>query len=339
MLAGRRQKHLPRAVAWVPRLSFGKFLHYVSKCVTMGKMNTARVNAYAKINLTLDITGAENGFHTLDSLVVSVSLYDRIVAKKRRDGLVSVRMHGMGGESIPPEENNAQRAGDAFVSRFKTNGADIAVYKNIPVGAGLGGSSADAAGVLNALAKLYGIKDGAALKELADGLGSDTGYMLTGGFARLRGRGELVQPLGEFPETYFLLICPKSGVSSAECYAVYDGLEKATRPRTERVLSMLETGNFEWAAKLFGNDLYPAAAGLNPDAERAFAQARSFSPSGAGMTGSGSASYACFTQPELCEWARSRYAGKFRVYCVKSVSGKKKSWRNPFALGEEERFQ
>ena len=58
------------------------------------------------------------------------------------------------------------------------------------MGAGLGGSSADAAGVLNAMAKLYGIDDKAALGELADALGSDTRYMLDGGFCRMRGRGE-----------------------------------------------------------------------------------------------------------------------------------------------------
>ena len=134
----------------------------------MEKMNTAKVKAYAKVNLTLDITGEADGFHTLDSLVVTVDLFDQISAKKRKDGKIRVFMHGLGSETIPPEENNAQRAGEAFTARFKTAGADIAIYKNITVGAGMGGSSADAAGVLNALARLYGIADERALKELAD---------------------------------------------------------------------------------------------------------------------------------------------------------------------------
>ena len=101
-------------------------------------MNAVKVNAYAKLNLTLDVTGRENGYHTLDSLVTTISLSDRIVVKKRRDQLVNIVMHGMGCEGIYPERNNAYLAGEAFVKRFGTTGADIAVYKNIPIGAGLG---------------------------------------------------------------------------------------------------------------------------------------------------------------------------------------------------------
>ena len=152
-------------------------------------MNTVKIKSYAKVNLTLDVTGRAGGYHLLDSFVASVDLFDLVCVRKRKDKLVSVTMHGMDGEGIPPERNNAFKAGEAFVGRFSTAGADVTVYKNIPMGAGLGGSSADAAGVLNAMAKLYGIDDKAALGELADALGSDTRYMLDGGFCRMRGRG------------------------------------------------------------------------------------------------------------------------------------------------------
>ena len=177
-------------------------------------MNTVKIKAYAKINLTLDVTGVSEGYHLLDSFVASISLYDLLVVRKRKDKLVSVTMHGMDSEGIPPESNNAFRAGEAFVRRFSTTGADITVYKNIPMGAGLGGSSADAAGVLSALAALYGA-DEEALGELADALGSDTRYMLRGGYARMRGRGNLISPVsGEGKKLYFLLICPQTSVSS-----------------------------------------------------------------------------------------------------------------------------
>lgn len=299
-------------------------------------MNTVRLNAYAKLNLTLDITGTEGGYHTLDSLVTTVDLSDRIVAKKRRDTLVNVRMHGMGSESIPPEENNACRAAEAFVARFQTTGADITVYKNIPIGAGLGGSSADAAGAIRALAKLYDITDMGAIKALADEFGSDTGYLLTGGLARMRGRGTEIEPLGELPRTWFLLICPKSGVSTAECYAAYDLAGQTFEPRTERAVELLKSGSIEWAARLFGNHLLEAAQSLNEDVAAALAEARSFSPLGAGMTGSGSAAYAVFASEELCRWAKSRYRGKFRVYCVSSEVKPKKTWHSPFVLETEE---
>ena len=279
-------------------------------------MNTVRLNAHAKVNLTLDITGTEDGYHMLDSLVATVNLSDRIVVRRRKDNLVRVVMHGMGSEGIPPEENNAVKAAEGFVSRFSTTGADITVYKNIPVGAGLGGSSADAAGVLRGMAKLYDITDMGALKSLADGFGSDTGYLLTGGFARIRGRGERVESF-PLPELHMLLICPESGVSTAHCYREYDRFGRIYEPRTARVLELFKTP--EWAARLFGNDLAEAAISLNPDVGVALSEARSFSPLGAGVTGSGSAVFAVFETKELCEWAKSRYRGKFRTYVVHSV--------------------
>ncbi len=281
----------------------------------MGKMNTVRVNAQAKLNLTLDLLGAENGYHLLDSLVVTVDLADRIVVKKRKDGKIAVTMHGMGSESIPPEENNAQRAGEKFVSAFGTCGADIAIYKNIPVGAGLGGSSADAAGVLSAMARLYAVEDGKALKSLADELGSDTGYLLEGGFARLRGRGERVEQLGAVPVLHVLLLVPRTGVSTAECYKKCDAYARS-QPHTERALECLCAGNTEWAAKLFYNDLYPAARELDPETEEALLALKSFSPWGASMTGSGSGVFAVFESRELCEWAKSRYRGSCRAYVL-----------------------
>ena len=279
-------------------------------------MNTVRLNAYAKVNLTLDITGTEGGYHMLDSLVVTVSLSDRIVVKKRKDNLIRVVMHGMGLEGIPPEENNAVKAAEGFVSHFQTTGADVTVYKNIPVGAGLGGSSADAAGVIRALAKLYDIADTDAIKSLADDFGSDTGYLLTGGLARIRGRGERVESL-PMPELHMLLICPESGVSTAACYREYDRIGKTYEPRTARALELLKTP--DWAARLFGNDLSEAAASLNPEVMTALSEARSFSPLGAGVTGSGSAAFAVFETRELSEWAKSRYRGKFRTYTVHGV--------------------
>ena len=90
-------------------------------------MNTAKIKSYAKINLTLDIVGEANGYHLLDSFVASLDLYDLVVVRKRKDKLISVTMRGMGSEGISPEENNAAKAGEAFVERFGTSGANIAV--------------------------------------------------------------------------------------------------------------------------------------------------------------------------------------------------------------------
>ena len=302
-------------------------------------MNTVKIKAYAKVNLTLEITGAEGGYHTLDSLVASVDIFDLIVLKKRKDTLSSILMRGMDSEGIPPERNNALKAAEAFSHAFGTNGADITVYKNIPMGAGLGGSSADVSGVLNGMAKLYGITDREKLKALADELGSDTGYMLDGGYARLQGRGEKVTPLALDCKLHFLLICPPTGVSSGACYQKYDELPKTLEWRenmADGCIAALQEKDINGVGRYLTNDLYKPALHLNPDVERAMEEAQSFSPVGAVMTGSGSCVLALFETKELCEWAKSRYRGKFRALTASTLvpdyEGKKTRWRNPFTL-------
>ena len=308
-------------------------------------MNSVKIKSYAKVNLTLEITGVENGFHMLDSLVASIDLFDLIVLKKRKDKLSSVTMKGMGSEGIPPEKNNALKAAEAFSVAFQTNGVDITVYKNIPMGAGLGGSSADVAGVLNGMARLYGIEDRAALKAVADTLGSDTGYMLTGGFARMQGRGEIVAPLSLTNKLHMLLICPSSEVSSGGCYKKYDELPQTLQWKESAPQGCIEAlGRKEVneGGRYLMNDLYIPAIHLNKDVETAFNEAASFSPLGVTMTGSGSCVLALFETKELCEWAKSRYKGKFRTYVVQTVIPdylkKKKTFRltNPFVLSDEE---
>ncbi len=304
-------------------------------------MNTVKIKSYAKVNLTLDITGSAGGYHLLDSFVASVDLCDLVCVKKRKDKLVSVTMHGMDSEGIPPEANNAQKAGEAFVKRFSTSGAEITVYKNIPIGAGLGGSSADAAGVLKGMARLYGVKDEDALGQLADMLGSDTKYMLRGGFCRMRGRGEDLTFLNGGGELWFLLICPKTSVSAAACYREYDeaaGGIQFPEPATEKCIQAFLRGETAAVGRCLTNALYVPAARLNEDVKKALEEAESFSPLGASMTGSGSCASALFETRELCEWARSRYKGKFRTYVVRTISPSQKRglFRSPFVLSEEE---
>lgn len=308
------------------------------------QMNTVRIKSYAKINLTLEVKGIEGNYHLIDSLVASVDLFDYIVVKKRKGGLSFVTMKGMGSESIPPEKNNALKAAEAFSKRFGTEGAEIIVYKNIPIGAGLGGSSADVCGVLNGMAKLYNLGDRGALKQLADDLGSDTGYMLDGGFARMQGRGERVTKLPVDAKLYFLLICPDSMVSAGACYKRYDELPKSLEERgsyTQNCIDALLQKDVNGIGRYATNDLFKPALQLNADVEKAYEEAQSFSPICTVMTGSGSGVLALFETKELCEWAKSRYRGKFNTYVIQTVcpnyAGEKKGWRNPFALSEAEK--
>lgn len=310
------------------------------------KMNSVKIKSYAKINLTLEIKGVENGFHLLDSVVANIDICDTVCLKKKKGRYSNVVMHGMGSENIPPEKNNALKAAEAFSAAFGTDGAEITIFKDIPIGGGLGGSSADICGVLNGMAKLYGVDDRAKLKELADSLGSDTGYMLDGGFARMQGRGEKVTKIATDTTLYLLVVCPYSSVSAGECYRKYDELPHTLALRESRtencIRALIEKDVYGVGASLT-NDLYVPALHVNAEVQTAYEQALAFSPLGACMSGSGSAVYALFETKELCEWAKSRYKGKYRAFTAKTIvpdyTGKKKkglSWRNPYRLSEEE---
>lgn len=278
----------------------------------------ARVKAYAKLNLTLSVTGSSGGYHTLDSLVCSVDLFDLIILKKRRDDNVLIEMHGQGTEMLPYEQNNAARAAESYVTAFGTRGADITIYKNIPVGAGMGGSSADAAGVLRGMSKLYGAGSERELKDLADTLGSDTGYMLGGGYARLTGRGEKVEQIDSKLRLNFLILKPQSGVSTGECYELYDTMPQPVQTSQNAIQSLI-SGDRAALGTCLSNALYAPAVALNPDVKTAYEELSAFSPLGVNMTGSGSAVFALFENAEFCAWAKSRYKGKYNCFQVKTI--------------------
>ena len=302
-------------------------------------MGSVTVKAYAKVNLTLEIVGKKGEYHLLDSLVASIDLFDRITLKKRKDGLSSVVMRGMNSETIPPEKNNALKTAEAFSKTFNVNGVDILIDKNIPIGAGLGGSSADISGVISGMAKLYQIKDDVALKNLADRLGSDAGYMLKGGYMRMQGRGDVLTPTKIKIPLYMLLIVPPNGVSAGACYTAYDKIPqtKIAKRNTEFCIKALEKADIKEAGRYLTNDLYLPACAFCKEIEQAYLEAQSFSPIAVQMTGSGSGVLALFQNKELCEWAKSRYKGNFKTIVIKTVIPQEQNkWKNPFVLKQDE---
>lgn len=280
------------------------------------------VKAYAKLNLTLAVTGATDGYHDIDSLVCTVDLFDLVKLRKRKDDLVGIEMHGMGSESIGFEQNNAVKAAESYIRKFGTRGVDIRIYKNIPMGAGLGGSSADAAGVIRGMSMLYGLGSERELKELADASGSDTGYLLTGGFARITGRGERVEPVETDVRLDFFVLLPHGGVSTAACYSLWDEAPHCGG-RTDEALNALLAGDKAALGRALFNDLTPPAIRLNGGVAEALEQLKGFSPLGVNMTGSGSGAFALFENAEFCEWARSRYRGRAACMRLKTVIPKR----------------
>ncbi len=262
-------------------------------------MTTAR--AYAKINLSLNVIGKYGDYHELDTVVISVDLFDKIRVKRRKDDIITLKVVGENVEF--PENDNAYKAAVLFRNTYKTNGVDITVYKGIPKCGGVGGSSALSAATLNAMAKEFKIADD--LSAIANGTGSDTAFQLKGGFARLRGRGEKIQFFTEIPQMHFVVAIPEGGVNTKECFDKFDRVGGDCFSDNDRLIKSLLNGEtpFEGDIK---NALYRAASQLNGDIEKVKKACDELSPLFSGMSGSGSAVFAVFETRELCLWAEEK---------------------------------
>ncbi len=253
-------------------------------------MNRISMKAYAKINITLDVMGKneDEDMHLLDSLMQTIDLHDTLSMKKRRDNLVTC-VTTVGKEI---KDSNAEKAAKLFMERFGTSGVDIEIVRRIPIGGGLGGSSADAVAVLKMMALLFNVNFGE-LEPLARELGSDTLFLLQGGLARCTGYGDVIEKLPPLPPMYVLLATPPEGSSTSYVFSAFDNLKK--RPpnvKTEEILAGIS--EYKDVKIYVSNVLTGCAEALNNgigEVMKAMQDKKSLMLS---MTGSGSSVFALY---------------------------------------------
>ena len=246
-------------------------------------MKKTKVKIPAKINLTLDVLGSNNGFHNLKSLVASINLYDAITLSKNKTGNISLKEKGIrAGCNV--QDNNAYKTAKLVLDTYKDFGVDITINKSIPVGAGLGGSSADIAGVLVGLDMFFG--GTLDLFNIAKTLGSDVNYMMSGGYAVLRGKGDDVEYLGIDKKLYLIILTAKNPITAKDCFKKFD--EKGTKnpPVTDKAVELLLKED-ESFIELLKNDLFDSAIELLPEIKENYELLKSYG--NAVMTGSGNA--------------------------------------------------
>jgi 4-diphosphocytidyl-2-C-methyl-D-erythritol kinase len=271
------------------------------------------LNAYAKVNLFLEIAGKRpDGYHTLDSVMQSVSLSDT-VRVELTDGGIELSCSD---PTLPcGRENTAVRAAGAFFAASGAGGGcRIRIDKRIPSQAGLGGGSADAAAVLASLERLCGGPLGVSgLRDVAARVGSDVPFCLAGGLRRVGGAGELTGPRLNGPKLHLLISKPVMGISTPGAYSELDRLHgnflghEAERP--DRLMCALDSG----CAGTVADGLYnrfeevlptvcPAAGDFLAGLRRLFGRAL--------MSGSGSSAFAVFGTEEeaVCALGRVREA-------------------------------
>lgn len=189
-------------------------------------MNSVTVSAPAKINLMLDVTGRRSdGYHTLLTVMQSVSLSDTVFIQTTADGKIAVDCKGVELDSF--SDNIAYKAAKAFYEYAKTrcDGLFIKIDKRIPLQAGLGGGSADCAAVLTGLNKLLGTGySEEKLCEIGVKLGADVPFCIVGGTKICRGIGEIMSPAPALEDCFIVIGKGGRGISTKEAYRKIDSL-------------------------------------------------------------------------------------------------------------------
>ncbi|HVL68909.1 MAG TPA: 4-(cytidine 5'-diphospho)-2-C-methyl-D-erythritol kinase [Vicinamibacterales bacterium] len=252
------------------------------------------VRAHAKVNLDLRVFGTrEDGYHELRTVFQSIELHD-VLTCVERPGPFALKSRSA---SIPLDESNlVWKAAAALWKALGRAGnpcdTQVTIEKNIPMEAGLGGGSADAAAALTAFARLWGGAPMTLLREVAAGIGSDVPFFLSGGTALGLGRGEEIYPLVDLPVHWVVIVQPAFGVSTAEAYSWYDE-DRAAGLKEPRELQVLPVPWPSRAAQMV-NDLEPPVMRRHPEIAEIKAALKAGGAVAACMSGSGSAVFGLF---------------------------------------------
>jgi 4-diphosphocytidyl-2-C-methyl-D-erythritol kinase len=258
--------------------------------------------AYAKLNLTLDVTGRRpNGYHDIDSVMQTISLHDLVMVERTDCRVFEVVGPAIEGENLVLK---AARELEGRLSRALP--FTIRLFKRIPMAAGLGGGSADAAAFLKAANLIYALKlSSIELVEIATAVGQDVPFLLEGGTARATGLGSTVSPLPPVPSNWrFLVVSPPVEIATRAVYEAVDGGEPSAG-RTPALIAALSKGGRDIA---LGNDLEPASRRLFPALDEAINRLRDAVP-GLTMSGTGAALFAIFDRRQDAELAWGRVRG------------------------------
>ena len=262
-----------------------------------------RLEARAKINWSLDITGVrEDGYHLMDMLMQPVTLSDTITLTPGEELSLSCA----GFPLLKADERHLALRAALLLKEYTgyPGGAAIHVFKRIPVGAGLGGGSADAAAVLRGLNDLWQTRVSPGdLEALGLQLGADVPFCLRGGLTRTRGIGEDMEnlPCGRYYS--LILIQPCRGLSTRDVFQAYHASADQAHPDTETSVRALAAGDLLPLKKSLGNVLQSVSVAMRPEIGKALHRLREAGADVALMTGSGSAVFGVFRTP-----ARARAA-------------------------------
>lgn len=268
---------------------------------------TLKESAYSKLNLSLDVLGKrDDGYHEMLMVMQSISLCDDILVRvKDGDGRITVSTD----KSFLP--NNEKNLGYAAAKVFqdatgiKDVDVQLRIRKHVPVCAGMGGGSSDAAAVLRAMNRAFGNRYSVQeLTALSERIGSDVPFCVSGGTMLALGRGTQFKELQAMPDCFFVIIKPTFSISTPALFAKIDSAKVRERPDTEGIMAAIESGNIAELSRrcfnVFEDALQPKERGIVNEAKNALI---SHGALGACMTGTGSAVFGIFGDKKAADEA------------------------------------
>ncbi|MBS5150059.1 MAG: 4-(cytidine 5'-diphospho)-2-C-methyl-D-erythritol kinase [Butyricicoccus pullicaecorum] len=264
-------------------------------------MESLTLPAYAKINLTLDVTGKlPNGYHTVRMVMDSVDLHDDVTITKNTCNQITLSCNR---PYVPTDDRNlAVRAAHLFFEQtgILCSGLQIDLVKRIPVAAGLAGGSTDAAAVLKGLNTLY--QTGYTLEKLCEmgvRLGADVPYCLCGGTMLAEGIGQELTPIPAPPRCHIVLCKPDFSVSTAEVYAKMNGGDLPVHPDTNGLIQAIRMRDYEGMCHRLYNVMESVTAAKHEEIGKIKDILLSCGAEGAVMSGSGPTTFGLF-QNKAC---------------------------------------
>jgi len=278
-----------------------------------------RIAANAKINIGLRIVGKRSdGFHNLESVFQEINLSDIITIRKIPHGIRIMTSHSQ----IPTDEQNL--CYQAFLLMKKTygfeGGVEISLEKNIPVGAGLGGGSSDAAACLKAFNHIFNLNlNKSRLIHLAAKIGSDVPFFIIGKTALVKGRGEVVVPIDFLKDYQILIVYPYLNISTTEVYKNFELNLTNFKSLIKFDVAILKIAYLQDLNYYFYNDLEKVVFRFYPELREAKEKLKLAGAAFASLSGSGSVLYGLFDESIQLKEIKEEFEQYGQVFIAKPV--------------------
>lgn len=279
-----------------------------------------KVNAYAKINLFLDVVGIrDDGYHLLQMVMQQIDIYDEVTVNKSEKG---IRL-STDSDKIPVDNKNlAFKAAEMFIKEYGIEqGVDIFIKKNIPVEAGLAGGSTDAAAVLKCMRDLFKPSlSNKQLENMAVRLGADVPYCLYGKTALCEGIGEKITMLKSFKDKILVLVKPDFGISTKDVYKAIDKKQINHNVSIKNMVEAIKNDDLISVCKSMVNNLELVTLEKAPSLINIKDTIRQFNACGVLMSGSGPTIFGLFddmvSANKCYDFMKSKYN---QVFLTKTI--------------------